>query len=69
MRDLEIIIVLVLLACNFIPQRSHYSLTASRLTSGDSSTVTLTNAWGWNKSNESGVIGIPVKIIQYRKKH
>ena len=41
-RDLETIIVLVLLAFNFIPQRSHHSLTLPRSRIRDSATVTLT---------------------------
>ena len=40
--DLETIIVLVLLAFNFIPQRSHHSLTLTRSRLRDSATVTLT---------------------------
>ena len=42
MRDLETIIVLVLLAFNFIPQKSHHSLTLPRSRSNDSAAVTLT---------------------------
>ena len=41
-RDLETIIVLVLLAFNFIPQRSHHSLTLRRSRIRDSATATLT---------------------------
>ena len=41
-RDLETIIVLVLIAYNFIPQRSHHSLTLPRLRFWDFATVTLT---------------------------
>ena len=41
-RDLETIIVLVLLAFNFIPQRSHHSLTLLRSRIRDSATATLT---------------------------
>ena len=41
-RDLETIIGLVLLAFNFIPQRSHHSLTFMRSLLRDSATVTLT---------------------------
>ena len=41
-RDLETIIVLVLLAINFIPQRSHHSLTLPRSRIRDSATLTLT---------------------------
>ena len=40
--DLETIIVLVLLAIYFIPQRSHHSLTLPRSQIRDSTTVTLT---------------------------
>ena len=45
-RDLETIIVLVLLTFNFIPQRSHHSLTFTRAQLKDSATVTLTNGDG-----------------------
>ena len=38
--DLETIIVLVLLAFNFIPQRSHHAFTLTRSRFGDSATVT-----------------------------
>ena len=41
-RDLETIIVLVLLAFNFIPQMSHHSLTFTRSLLRDSATLTLT---------------------------
>ena len=41
-RDLKTIIVLVLLAFNFIPQRSHHSLTPPRSRIRDSATATLT---------------------------
>ena len=41
-RDLETIIVLVLLVLNFIPQKSHHSLTLPRSLIRDSATVTLT---------------------------
>ena len=41
-RDLQTTIVLVLLAFNFIPQRSHQSRTLSRSLIRDSATVTLT---------------------------
>ena len=40
-RDLETIIVLVLLAFNFIPQKSHHSLTFMRSRHRDSATATL----------------------------
>ena len=39
-RDLETIIVLVLLAFNFIPQRSHHAFTLTRSRFRDSATVT-----------------------------
>ena len=41
-RDLETIIVLVLLIFNFIPLRSHHSLTVPRSRIRDYATVTLT---------------------------
>ena len=41
-RDLETIIILVLLAFNFSPQRSNYSLTLTRSRLSDSATLTLT---------------------------
>ena len=41
-RDLGPIVVLVLLAFSFIPQRSNYSLTLPRSQIGDSTNVTLT---------------------------
>ena len=40
--DLETIVVLVLLAFNFIPQRSYYSLTWTRLRLRDTANVPLT---------------------------
>ena len=43
---LETIIVLVLLALNFIPQRLHHSLTFTRSRLRDSATVTLTPSGG-----------------------
>ena len=46
MHDLETIKVLVLLAFNFIPQRSHHSLTLPRSRIKDSATVTLTPRFG-----------------------
>ena len=42
-RDLETIIVLVLLALNFIPQRSHHSLTLPRSRIRDSANATLSS--------------------------
>ena len=41
-RDLEIVVVLVVLTFNFIPQRSRHSLTFTRSRLRDSLTVTLT---------------------------
>ena len=41
-RDLETIIVLVLVAFKFITQRSHHSLTFTRSRHSDSAVVTLT---------------------------
>ena len=48
-RDLETIIVLVLLAFNFIPKRSRHSLTLSRSRIRDSAAVTLTPGDGTTK--------------------
>ena len=48
-RDLETIIVLVLLAFNFIPQRSHHSLTLPTSRIRDSATATLTPGDGTTK--------------------
>ena len=62
-RDLETIIVLVLLAFNFIPQRSHHPLTLPRSRIRDSATATLTPAWGWHNSHQSGVISITDRLI------
>ena len=45
-RDLETIIVLVLLTFNFIPQRSHHSQTLPRSQIRDSASVTLTPGEG-----------------------
>ena len=61
-RDLETIIVLVLLAFNFIPQRSHHLLTFTR------SRLQIlyycnSNAWGWHNSYQSEVIGITNQLI------
>ena len=44
--DLETIIVLVLLAFNFIPQRSHHALTLTRSRHRDSATATLRHGDG-----------------------
>ena len=51
-RYLETIMVLVLLAFNFILPRSHHSLTLPRSRFGDSANATL-NAWGWHNSKWS----------------
>ena len=51
-RDLETIIVLVLLAFNFIPQRSHHSPTLPRSRIRLSATSCYSNAWGWNNSHQ-----------------
>ena len=56
-QDLETIIVLVLLAFNFIPQRSNHSLTLPRSRIRDSATATP-DTWGWHNSYQSGVISI-----------
>ena len=64
-RDLETIIVLVLLSFNLIPQRSHHSLTLPRSRSRDSATVTLlvSNVWGRHNSHQSRVISITDQLI------
>ena len=59
MGDLETIIVLVLLTFNFIPQRSHHSLTLPRSPIRDSATVTPTPGDG----TKSGVISITDQLI------
>ena len=53
-RDLQTIIVLVLLAFSFVPQRSHHSPTLPRLRI----CYCNSNAWGWHNSHQSGVITI-----------
>ena len=56
-RDLETIIVLVLLSFNFIPHRSHHSLTLPM--SGDYVVCYCnSDALGWHNSHESLVISI-----------
>ena len=60
-RDLETIIVIVLLAFNFIPQRSHHSLTFIRSRLRDC--YCNSNAWIWRNSYQSGVIGITDQLI------
>ena len=52
-RDLETIVVLVVLAFNFIPKRSHHSLTLPRSRIWDSATVTLTPGDGTKPSKWS----------------
>ena len=62
---LETIFVIVLLALNFIPQRSHHSRTeviVQRLYNCDA------NSWGWKNSNQSGVIDITDKFFSLGKK-
>ena len=61
-RDLETIIVLVLLAFNFIPQRLHHSLTQARSRIRDCATATLTPGHG-NNSHQSGVISLTDQLI------
>ena len=60
-RDLETIIVLVLLAFDFISQRSHHSLTLPRSRIRDSATATLTPRR--HNSHQSGVISITDQLI------
>ena len=62
-RDLETTIVLVLLAFNFIHQRSHHSLIFTRSRLRDSASVLHCIALGWNNSHQSGVIGITDQLI------
>ena len=62
MLDLETI-VLVLLEFNFIPQRSHHSLTMPRSRIKDSATVTLTPGDGWHNSYQCRVISITDQLI------
>ena len=61
--DLETIIILVLLAFNFIPQRSHHSLTLPRSRIRDSSTANLTLGYGTINGHQSGVISITMQFI------
>ena len=60
-RDLETIIVLVLLAFNFIPQRSHYAFTLTRSRFRDSATVTRTPGDGTTKVYIT--TGIPTRVV------
>ena len=60
-RDLETIIVLVLLTFNFIQQRSHHSLTLIR--SRIRASTTVTNTWGQHNSYQIGVISITDQLI------
>ena len=60
--NLETIIILVLLAFNFIPQRSHHSLTLPRSRIRDSATVTLTPG-DWHNSHQCRDISITDQLI------
>ena len=60
--DLETIVVLVSLEFNFIPQRSHHSLTLQRSQIRDSA-VDGTEAWEWHNSHQSEVISITYQLI------
>ena len=61
--DLETIIVLVLLAFNVIPQRSHHSLTFPRSRFKDSGTANLINAWGWHNSFQVESSASPLSLF------
>ena len=63
--DLETI-VLVLLAFNLIPQRSHHSLTLSRSRIRQGLCYCISNARKWHKSHQSGVIDITYRRITDR---
>ena len=60
-RDLETIIVLVLLALNFIPQRLHHSLTLPRSRFRDCYCNSDTQRW--HNSHQRRVIGITDQLI------
>ena len=59
--DLVTIGVLVLLAFNFIPQRSHHSLTLPRSRTRDC--YSNSDAWGWHNSHQSEIISIIDQLI------
>ena len=66
-RDLKTIIVLDLLAFNFIPQSSHHSQTPPRSRFSDCNGNS--NAWEGHNSYQSGVICIDNELIhKYGKK-
>ena len=56
--DLETIMILFLLAFNFIAQRSHSQLTNNDEVTDQGLCYCNSNAWGWHNSHYSGVIGI-----------
>ena len=56
--DLETIIVLVLLAINFIPKMSHHAFTLTRSRFTESATVTRAPGDGRQNSHQSGVVSI-----------
>ena len=62
-RDLENIIVLVLLAFNFITKRSHHSLILQKSRFTDSATIPLTHEEGTINIHESGVSVITYHLI------
>ena len=68
MRNLETIIVLVLLAFNFIPQRSRHSLTFKRSRLRDSATVTLTPGDGTTAIKVESSVITDQLILQNGKK-
>ena len=55
---LETIIVLFLLAFNFIRNRSHHSLTLPRSGIRASACYCISNAWGWHNSHQGSVISM-----------
>ena len=67
-RDLETIIVLVLLAFKFIPQMTHHSLTLLRSPIRDSAAATLTPGDGTIYCHQSGVIRITDQLIFHNRK-
>ena len=64
MRDLKTIIVLVLLALNLIPKRSHHLLNEPCLVTNDQgffNSYSLTR--GWHNNNQSLVVSITIKLV------
>ena len=61
-RNLETIIVLVLLAFNFIPQRSHHPLSLPKV-KDQGLCYCNSDAWRWHNSHQSRVISITDQLI------